>query len=69
MPKADYKAEVMRRMMADRATPHTVTGQSPDETLFGRKMKIGCILPQDQQYHLRNNKTNKAKKQRRIISI
>ena len=31
VPKADYKAEVMRRIMADRATPHTVTGQSPDE--------------------------------------
>ena len=23
--KADYNAEVMRKMMADRATPHTVT--------------------------------------------
>ena len=23
---ADYKAEVMRRLMADRATPHTVAG-------------------------------------------
>ena len=69
MPKADYKAEVMRRMMADRATPHKVTGRSPDETLFGRKMKIGCISPEEQQYQLRNNKANKAKKQRRIISI
>ena len=69
VPKADYKAEVMRRMMADRATPHKVTGRSPDETLFGRKMKIGCISPEDQQYQLRNNKANKAKKQRRIISI
>ena len=26
MFKADYRAEVMRRMMADRATPHTGTG-------------------------------------------
>ena len=32
--KADYKAEVMRRLMADRATRHTVTGRSPYETLF-----------------------------------
>ena len=39
--KTDYKAEVMRRMMADRATPHTVTWRSPYETLFGRKMRIG----------------------------
>ena len=43
----------MRRMMADRAKPHT--GQSPYETLFGRKMRIGCISPEDQQHQLRNN--------------
>ena len=53
--EADYKAEVMRRMMADRATPHTVTGRSRNETLFGRKMRIGCISPEDQQHQLRNN--------------
>ena len=41
---------------ADRATPHTVTGQSPYETLFARKMRIGCISPEDQQHQLRNNK-------------
>ena len=34
MSKADYKAEVVRRMMADRAIPHTVIGRSPYETLF-----------------------------------
>ena len=44
----DYKAEVMRRMMTDRATPHTVTGPSPYEMLFGRKMRIGSISPKDQ---------------------
>ena len=54
--KADYKAEVMRRMMADRATPHTVTGRSPYETLFRRKMRIGCISPEDQQHQLKNIK-------------
>ena len=54
--EADYKAEVMRRMMADRATPHTVTGRSPYETMFGRKMRIGCVSPEDQQHQLRNNK-------------
>ena len=53
--EADYKAEVMRRMMADRATPHTVTGRSRNETLFGRKIRIGCISPEDQQHQLRNN--------------
>ena len=46
--KTDYKAEVMRRMMTDRATPHTVTGRSPYEMLFGRKMRIGSISPKDQ---------------------
>ena len=54
--QVDYKAEVMRRMMANRATPHTVTGRSPYETLFGRKMRIGCISPEDQLHQLRNNK-------------
>ena len=48
----------MRRMMADRATLHTVIGQSPFEMLFGRKMKIGTISPEDQQHQLRNNKDN-----------
>ena len=56
MAKADYKAEVLIRMMADRATPHTVTGRSPYEMLFGRKMRIGYISPEDQQHQLRNNK-------------
>ena len=44
----------MRRMTTDRAAPHT--GRYPYETLFGRKMRIGCISPEDQQHHLRNNK-------------
>ena len=56
MPKAYYKTEVMRKMMADRATPHTVTGRSPYETPFGRKMRIGFISPEGQQHQLRNNK-------------
>ena len=60
--KADYKAEVMRRLMADRATRHTVTGRSPYETLFGRKMRIGCISPKDQQHQLRNNKGDNMRK-------
>ena len=54
--KADYKAEVMRRMMADTAIPHAVTGRSPYEMMFERKMRIGCISPEDQQHQLRNNK-------------
>ena len=53
--KADYKAEVMRRMIAERATPQIVTGRSPYQTLLGRKMRIGCISPEDQQHRLRNN--------------
>ena len=60
--KADYKAEVMRRLMADRATPHTVTGRSPHEILFEREMRIGCISPEDQQHQLRNNKEDNMRK-------
>ena len=60
--KVDYKAEVMREMMADRATPHTVTGRSPYKTLFGRKMRIECISPEGQQHQLRNNKEDNMRK-------
>ena len=42
--------------MADRITPYKVTGRSPYEMLFGIKMRIGCISPEDQQHQLRNNK-------------
>ena len=37
----------MRRMIAERATPQIVTGRSPYQTLLGRKMRIGCISPED----------------------
>ena len=53
--KADYKAEYVRRMMADRGTPHTITGRSPYEVLFGKKMRIGSISPEDQQHKFIEN--------------
>ena len=35
---------------------HTVTGQSPYETVFGRKIRIGCMSREDQEHQLRNSK-------------
>ena len=41
--------------MVDRSTPHTITGRSPYEVLFGKKMRIGCISPDDQQHKFTEN--------------
>ena len=51
-----FQVFLLIKIMADRATPLTVTGRSPYETLFGRKMRTRCISPEDQQHQLRNNK-------------
>ena len=34
----DWKKEVRKYLVAYRSTPHTTTGESPAELLFGRKM-------------------------------
>ena len=51
--------------MVGKATPHTVAGQFPYKVLFGRKVGIGCILTEDQQYQLTNN--NKEKNLREFV--
>ena len=50
------QSRIMWRTMADRATPHTITERSPYVTLFGRKMRVECISPENRQHQLRNNK-------------
>ena len=41
--KTDYKEEIINRLLADRATPHSTTGKSPYKIMFNRKIHIGHI--------------------------
>lgn len=45
----DYKSEVRKYLVSYRNTPHSITGKSPAEMLFGRKIRTK--LPQIQDIH------------------
>ena len=66
--KRDWRSELNKFLMADRSTPHTTTGKSPAELLYGMKMstklpEVGDLAESDEPGHQQTRDRDAEKKQ------